>query len=358
MHKEDIFRIDSHKLLFHPHRVSMWLDGQNIAPIYMEISPTGLCNHRCLFCAKDYIGYPSRFLDSDTFSERLLEFSQLGVRSIMYGGEGEPLLHPRIDELIKHTHSVGIDVAMSTNGVFLSAEVSAKILPLMSWLKVSINAGTPAGYASIHRTDASDFSTVLANLTAAATLIRENGWPCTLGAQAILLPDNAAEMEELAVKVRDAGASYLVVKPYSQHPSSHSQMYAHVDYVHYDDVANCLEQCNTENFRVIFRRHTMNKLQCAGRGYDRCLALPFWAYIDSAGDVWGCNSFIGDDRFRYGNINIESFTAIWEGGLRQRSMDFVATELDASACRLNCRMDEINRYLWEIKHPSLHVNFI
>ena len=351
-------RIDGHKLIFHPHRVVQWLDGKQIYPVYLEISPSGACNHRCTFCAKDYLGYRGRFLDTDNLMKQLAEMGSLGVKSIMYAGEGEPLLHPEISRIIEFTRSAGIDVAMTTNGVFLVPELAAKILPLMNWVKVSINAGTPAGYAKIHCCGSADFNKVMENLKSAAALIRENGWSCTLGAQAILLPDNAAEMEELAARVREAGVSYLVIKPYSQHHSSHTQVYARIDYSRYDDLAERLERFNTDSFSVIYRHHTMSKLQRAERGYERCLALPFWSYVDAAGKVWGCSSYIGDERFLYGNINDSSFNDIWEGELRRRSLDFVANGLDTEECRMNCRMDEINLYLWELTHPSKHVNFI
>jgi hypothetical protein len=36
----------------------------------------------------------------------------------------------------------------------------------------------------------------------------------------------------------------------------------------------------------------------------------------------------------------------------------VEKKLDVSRCRVNCRMDEINRYLWDLKSPPEHVNFI
>jgi len=112
----DEFRIDSHKLIFHPLRVSKWLSGEKIYPIYAELSPSGACNHRCTFCALDYMEYKPRFLDTALLKERLTEMGRLGLRSIMYGGEGEPFLHKDIGDIIVHTKRSGIDVGITTNG--------------------------------------------------------------------------------------------------------------------------------------------------------------------------------------------------------------------------------------------------
>jgi radical SAM protein with 4Fe4S-binding SPASM domain len=276
----------------------------------------------------------------------------------MYAGEGEPLLHRDIAEIIRHTRSVGIDVALTTNGVFLTPELSELILPHMSWVKVSVDAGSPTGYAAIHRTDADDFNKVFANVEAAARLITTNGWKCILGTQAILLPENAAEMEALAARAKDSGARYLVIKPYSQHHKSNTDCYSEIDYSRYLDLQERLERFNGAGFTVVFRLKTFRKLERSERGYGRCLALPFWSYVDSAGDVWGCSSYLGNERFLYGNIYKETFHCIWTGDRRRKSLEFVADKLDIAGCRMNCRMDEINRYLWELTHPSGHVNFI
>jgi radical SAM protein with 4Fe4S-binding SPASM domain len=359
MQKSDLLKIDSHKLSFHPHRLVQWLDGQLIAPVYVEISPTGSCNHRCTFCAIDFMEYRPNCLETGTLLECLSELGSMGVKSIMYAGEGEPLLHPDIAGIVSHTRSVGIDVAMSTNGVLLAPDISRRILPFMNWIKVSIDAGTPETYAAVHRTQPADFKKVLDNIASAARLASENGWPCTIGAQAILLPENVGEMEHLAGLCKDAGARYLVIKPYSQHLKSPNRRYTDMDYSHYlDGLHEKLERYNDDTFSIVLRGHAFAKLLSGARDYDRCLALPFWSYIDSAGNVWGCSSHMGDDRFLYGNITGKGFREVWTGPKRKRSLEFVASELKPEDCRMNCRMDEINRFLWELIHLPEHVNFI
>lgn len=354
----DEFRIDSHKLMFHPRTVAHWLDGDDIYPLYLELSPSGGCNHRCTFCALDYRGYVPRFLPTGILKGRIAELANLGLKSIMFGGEGEPLLHRDCADMISYARECGIDVALTTNGVLLDRVFAERAMTSLSWIKVSINAGTPATYARIHRARPEDFGTVLANLEAAAAFGRETGACCTVGAQMVLLPENAAEVELLASRCREAGMRYLVVKPYSQNRKSLTRQYEGVDYAAFLSMQERLESLSCESFRVIFRDSTMRKAACEEKEYGRCLALPFWVYVDSAGDVWGCGAWLGDDRFHYGNIKEQSFEEIWNGDKRRQSLEFVAEHLDLQECRTNCRMDEVNRYLWELIHPAPHVNFI
>ena len=151
---------------------------------------------------------------------------------------------------------------------------------------------------------------------------------------------------------------YLVVKPYSQHPASHTEKYRNIRYDDYDRLVAELEPYNTEDFRVIVRVNTIARWQERVRGYNRCLALPFWSYLDAGGNIWGCSMFLNDDRFLYGNLHEDSFENIWQGERRHRSLEFVEQEMDAGQCRVNCRMDKINQYLWGLRHPPAHVNFI
>ena len=354
----DKYRIDSHKLIYHVDRVHAWQQGENVYPIYMEISPAGTCNHRCTFCALDYMEYQKRFLDTAMLTERLSEMGRLGLKSIMYAGEGEPLLHKDMAEIVRATQGAGIDVAMTSNGVLLRPEVAAEIMPHMEWIKISINAGTPETYSRIHRCKAADFDKVVDNLASANELRRSRNLRCTLGMQLLLIPENAQEVRELAVIARDIGMDYLVVKPYSQHPKSHTEVYRQIDYNQYVALADELKGFNTDTFSVLFRTNAMTKAASGKRCYDRCLAIPFWAYLDAGGNVWGCSVHLGDEHFCYGNLYDQTFQQIWEGERRRQSLEWMDTNLDLDSCRINCRMDEVNNYLWQLTHPPEHVNFI
>ncbi len=354
----DKYRIDSHKLIYHPERVTAWRAGENVYPLYIEVSPTGQCNHRCVFCGLDFMGYQNRRLDTAMLETRLTEMGRLGVKSIMYAGEGEPFLHPDMCEIVAATTTAGIDASLTTNAVLMNEERARAVLPHCAWIKVSINAGTPETYAKIHSCKPGDFERVIGNMTRAAELKAENGWRCTLGMQLILLPENRDEVVSLARKACEIGMDYLVVKPYSQHTQSHTTAYRDIRYEQDLALADELAELNTNTFSAIFRLETMKKWDEAGRPYKRCLALPFWSYIDAGGGVWGCSIYLEDERFLYGNITEETFESIWTGEKRRASLEWVRNELDVCDCRVNCRMDAINRYLWELQHPPAHVNFI
>ncbi|MEW6488699.1 MAG: radical SAM/SPASM domain-containing protein [Thermodesulfobacteriota bacterium] len=352
-------RLDSHKLLLHPRRVASWLDGEDVFPIYAEFSPSGACNHRCRFCALDYVGYRPRFLDAAVLAERLAELGRLGLRSAMYAGEGEPLLHREIAGIVGATVDAGIDAAITTNAVLLTRELARELLPRLTWLRVSLNAGTAATYAGLHRTRPEDFERVLANLAAAVEERRRSEAACTLGAQMLLLPENAEEVVGLARALAAIGADYLSVKPYSQHHFSHTREFEEVDYARFEGLRQEVAAAAPGPFRVIFREQAAAKLAPGrDRGYGSCLALPFWTYVDAGADVWACSAFLGDDRFRLGNLAETTFEGIWRGEARRRFLRDVLPALDTTACRRGCRMDEINRYLWELTHPAPHANFI
>lgn len=373
---KDESRIESHKMMFHPEWVARWkmaMDDWEVAkklyPLYVEVTPIGVCNHNCLFCAVDYVDKKPLFLDTNIFKKTLSDMAAGGVKSIMYAGEGEPTLHPKLDEIVLQTKNLGIDVAFTTNGSNLNEKFLEKCLDKITWIKVSIDAGTKETHLRIHRPkNENDWENIFNNLRAAVQLKKTKGYTCWLGGQALLLPEgkmkdgsvisgNENEITILAKKLKETGIDCFVVKPYSHQPLSETEIYKDISYGDYSQLRRDLDEIADDKFEIVFRSHTMEKY-AQERPYLFCGAVPFaWAYIMADGSVYSCSVYLLDEKFYLGNINEQSFKEIWEGERRKQHWEFMR-KFNPKNCRKNCRMDEVNKYLWGVSNSPYNVNFI
>lgn len=351
----DNIRMDSHKLIYHPETVGRWLKGENIYPIEMEVGLTNACNHRCIFCAIDYMGYKPTMINTDILMHNIRDMSIKGLKSVIYAGEGEPLIHKESVDIINRTKNYGVDVAMSTNGVLLTSDISRECLKSLTWIRFSMAAISDKTYEEIHQCKKGDLAKVLVNMEDAVKVKKNQKLKTTIGVQLLLLPNNKNEIVDMGKEMKRIGVDYFTIKPFSQHPQS--QNILQVDYQELIDLEKEVKELETEDFKVYFRAHSMEKLKCE-RCYNHCWALPFMVYMDAKGNVWPCIVFMGKDKLKYGNINDESFAEIWEGQHREEINEYFMKMDLATNCRELCRLDEMNRYLEQLKNPGEHVNFI
>ncbi len=331
------------------------MKGENIYPIEVEISPSGACNHRCVFCAVDYIGYQPDFLDKDIILRDIAKMGQKGLKSVICSGEGEPLLNKNMPDIANGIKACGVDVAMSSNGALFTKDKAKECLGAFTWIRFSVASMEGESYDKIQRGKLGDLEKVKENLTEAVGIKRDRKLKTTLGVQCLLLPDNMAQLPDMARQCREIGVDYLTIKPYSQH--LHSENTFQIDYEAMLTLENEVKQYETDRFSVYFRANAMKKVH-QEKSYRQCLGLPFMTHIDAKGNVWPCVAHIGTKEFCYGNIYEQSFEEIWEGTRRQKILHQLH-KLDINkVCREACRLDEINRYLDDLKNPGEHVNFI
>lgn len=348
-------KIDSHKLIYHPDVVARWMGGENIYPIEIEISPSGSCNHRCIFCAVDYIGYQPQFLRKDIILRDISQMSKKGLKSVICSGEGEPLLNKEMPDIANSIKAFGVDVAMSTNGVLFTKEKANDCLGAFTWIRFSVASMEAESYDKIQRGKVGDLDKVKENLEEAVRIKKDKKLKTTLGVQCLLLPDNADCLPSMAKQLRKIGVDYLTIKPYSQH--LHSENSFQIDYSVMLEIEQEIKQYAAEGFDIYFRANAMKKMNHM-KCYEQCYGLPFMTHIDAHGNVWPCVAHIGTNEFCYGNIYEQTFEEIWEGIRRQEIVQKL-NELDINkVCREACRLDEINKYLYELKNPGEHVNFI
>lgn len=341
-------RIDDHKLIYHPERVAQWRKQGDCFPIYIEIGLTSKCNHKCVFCALDWLDNKPLDIDREVLMHALRDMAQHGVRSVMFAGEGEPLLHREAPVFIKYANENGLQVAITTNGVPFVREKAAACLPYLSWIRFSVNAGTPEKYAEVHNTIAGDFERVIANIQNAAEIKKKNNFNVDIGVQTLLIPESIDGITRLAELVKNAGADNLQIKPYSQHPLSKNKFV--VNNEEYLGLEPALKAFESESFKIFFRKNTIQRL-LDGADYAYCHGLPFFALINARGHVIPCNLFYNSPDYIYGDLNKESFFEIWTGDQRKRVLSLFK-QRNIKDCRQVCRLDSINRYLDRIKLPQ------
>lgn len=83
--------------------------------VYIEI--TSICNLACTFCSPTE--RKAHFISVDDFAKRLDEIKP-HTKYIYLHVKGEPLLHPKIDELLDLSHEKGFKVNITTNGTLIA----------------------------------------------------------------------------------------------------------------------------------------------------------------------------------------------------------------------------------------------
>ncbi|OGM96157.1 MAG: hypothetical protein A3B86_02600 [Candidatus Yanofskybacteria bacterium RIFCSPHIGHO2_02_FULL_38_22b] len=378
--------IENPKIVSHPAWLRRWRqDPFSVQPVYIEISPVGMCNHRCTFCAPEMLGYPNRSLDTNLLIARLREMKQLrvedpdglGIKAIQYAGEGEPTLHKDLAKIFAETRKAGIDIGMLTNGTGLTEKLAREIIPLVNgYIQVSINAGTSESYAKIHRTPTpKHWDLIWHNLDKAVQIKHRLGVKdCDIGANMTVLvketidhqrgntvvPTNWREMEQLIQYAIGCGLDYVSFKPYSQHLYSQetAKLYGDMSYRNLmneitETGKELMNRYNHNDFEVIFRFSRFEEYEAEERGYCTCRATPtLWSYIQSDGKWISCSAYWTDERFTLGNINTQSVKEIWFGERRREHLKFVLNDLDITECRKTCHPDKENGYLDKISRMN------
>lgn len=96
--------------------------------------------------------------------------SDWGVSAVILSG-GEPLLHPRITDLLEALHGAGLQVGLKTNGLLLQKDPIRKaVLETCSWVGVSLDAATDATYTRLKKCLVGTFEQVISGVGA---LIKE-----------------------------------------------------------------------------------------------------------------------------------------------------------------------------------------
>jgi len=199
------------------HRLHTLRTGVNPAPVHVQLVLSDLCNQDCGFCAYRMSAglsnelfpegkrkNPNRMIPADKAREIIDDCAELGVQGLQFTGGGEPTMHPDHLELFARAQRHGISTALVTNGVNLDPEHPA--VRAMSWVRVSVDSGTPQTYASTRGVSAKHWSKVWEHVAALAS-----NCSGTVSVGFVMTPANFRELPAAAELARASGVANIRV---------------------------------------------------------------------------------------------------------------------------------------------------
>jgi len=129
-------------------------------PFQLVIDSTNLCDFACKFCPTGHpdmlkgVNRPRGLMDFDLWCKIVDDMKQFDrkLRRVDFGKDGEPLLHPRIVDMIQYVKQANVtdSCSIATNAKRLTPSMADALVDAgLDLLKISVEAVSDAGYKEI-----------------------------------------------------------------------------------------------------------------------------------------------------------------------------------------------------------------
>lgn len=295
-------------------------DTDNIPfPIALSIEPTTACNLGCSQCPSGLKSFsrPTGNVDLDNakvWIDNLKDY----LFYINFYFQGEPLIHPKLPELIAHAHSYGISSAISTNAHFLTPQKCELLVQSgLSKIIVSLDGLTQASYEQYREGGSLEKVTEgLKNLNAAKK--KFGARHPLIEVQFIVFKQNEHEIPELSRFVKKLGVDVLSLKT--------AQIYD-------QQSAEKLLPKNPKYLR--YSKSENGDFELKNKFKNECWRMWSSSVITQNGDVVPC-CFDKDAEHTMGNINEESYADIMNGDKYKSFIKTVFTNRKSIDICRNC----------------------
>ncbi len=293
-------------------------------PFYATVDITRRCNLRCIGCRYHSLegavhsgrDFGVEDISFDLYERFCKELSRMGTGEIILIGEGEPLIHPRIFDMIDLAKEKGMRVILLTNGTLLDDAKCRDIIKTgLDILKVSLWGSTPDEYEKNYPgTPTKYFERTVAGLKAMSALKRELN--SALPAVYLHHPINRHNfqgldrMVDLAHEVKCDFLSFSPLKPNKGEEQSPSALSAEEEDVLKRSLAAISDRL--DSFSIANNiDHTLARYELGREVWRKlpCYIGWFHCRIRVDGTIFACATC----DMCLGNLNENSFQDIWNG---------------------------------------------
>ena len=183
-------------------------------PDRMYLESTNICNLRCVMCPNG-LGLLTRakgFMDYDLFTAIIDEMAP-HVQTTTLHIWGEPLLHPRIYDMMAYCRSKGLHSEISTNATLLNEESSRSILDAgLGAIYLCLDGATRETYERVRRR--ADFEETRENILRFVEMKNERGGGPRVSVQIINIKPTSAEIERFKEQWTLPGVDRVHIKAF------------------------------------------------------------------------------------------------------------------------------------------------
>jgi radical SAM protein with 4Fe4S-binding SPASM domain len=168
----------------------------NDFPLHLDIESTNACNLKCIMCPRNFMTEKIGYIEWALFQKLIDEGAGHRLRSIKLNYRGEPLLHPRLTEMVAYAKNQGImEVQFNTNGLLLSEEKAGELLDAgLDRIIFSVDGASRETYEEIRT--GSNYEKVVNNIKTMVKMRNERGLKRpSVRVQMVKLKENAHEVE-------------------------------------------------------------------------------------------------------------------------------------------------------------------
>ena len=223
----------------------------HLRKVYIE--PTTQCNLNCRMCIRNTWEEPLGQMTESTFDRILKSLRAFSPPpTVIFGGFGEPLSHPRITEMVAAVKELNAPVELITNATLLTKDLSRHLIEAgLDVLWVSLDAATTEVYGDVRL--GAILPQVIANVASFRDMQRPaNPAPLHFGIVFVAMKRNIADLPAVMRLGRQLGADRFMltnILPYSQ------ELTEEVLYARSLSEPPTLAFCDGTAFKFIQNRH-------------------------------------------------------------------------------------------------------
>lgn len=300
-------------------------------PFHLALFPTDRCNINCFFCYTRNLRKKAGELSWDVLKNALNEGLSMGLKSVSFGGGGEPLIYPALNPLLDFIRENNLKIdSIKTNGTALTEKTAQKLIRSgLRRITISLNDTRAEIYSKICNASPHLFNRALEGIHHIVQAKRQSQSDCEISVQVFVWRENYKRLPEMIQDLIPSGTDLIYVNTIDGLPGNlkmspeqkeeFRKILADVIKDHARIVQFNLSAEGLHEFAVglQYQYHPqaidIPDLCTTPNRVEFCYMGWFAAVIEANGDIYPCCHFTTDERKSLGNLHSENLKQIWYG---------------------------------------------